>query len=269
MIQEDITYGSYSPLASTIKVEQTGPLQLTVRAGSFTTSGDADTFPMPTGAQLADLERSLDNRRASFMRSANPAAELNEINAIQAKLNQATAVYQKAMELDKTDVGEVVTYTDPAKGDALFGRIRIWRLDDQGKPIKPATYVLGMDQVIDLQPDPTSPVEITVHLGHVADNADIIVDRLILDGRHELEPEPDDWTDIHILVKTFVIPTAATSIDDIPIKAFTVLTGLPKETPPWWGQMTDQQLAQAATPDADLIALPGRSGGVGGGSELV
>lgn len=44
-LHQGLIYAGDSPLASTITVEQTGPMQLTVRAGSFTTTGQARLRP--------------------------------------------------------------------------------------------------------------------------------------------------------------------------------------------------------------------------------
>lgn len=41
MIQQRIQYAGDTPLASTLSIEETGAMQLTVRAGSFTTTGEA------------------------------------------------------------------------------------------------------------------------------------------------------------------------------------------------------------------------------------
>ncbi len=50
-----LIYAGDTPLSSTIVVEQSGPMQLTVRAGDFTTTGQARIVPMDSVSNLQEL----------------------------------------------------------------------------------------------------------------------------------------------------------------------------------------------------------------------
>lgn len=53
MITPTTIHAGATPLASTLTVEQTGPMQITVRAGQFTTTGDARAQVVSTTYVLA------------------------------------------------------------------------------------------------------------------------------------------------------------------------------------------------------------------------
>jgi hypothetical protein len=56
MLEPQTIYAGDTPLASTLVVEQTGPMQLTVRAGEFTTTGDVNAqIPSQTLVYAGDF----------------------------------------------------------------------------------------------------------------------------------------------------------------------------------------------------------------------
>jgi hypothetical protein len=59
-----LIYSGDTPLSSTIVVEQSGPMQLTVRAGSFTTTGQARIVP---AASVPDLQSLIEAGRAEML----------------------------------------------------------------------------------------------------------------------------------------------------------------------------------------------------------
>lgn len=59
-----LIYAGDTPLSSTIVVEQTGPMQLTVRAGYLTTTGQARIVP---AASVPDLEALIEAGRAEML----------------------------------------------------------------------------------------------------------------------------------------------------------------------------------------------------------
>lgn len=72
MIQTKITngliYAGNTPLASTIAIAQTGPMQLTVRAGSFTTTGQSRIVDVPEdAAKLVQLQTLIAQGGAEYL----------------------------------------------------------------------------------------------------------------------------------------------------------------------------------------------------------
>jgi hypothetical protein len=168
-------YAGDTPLACTISLEQTGPLELIVRAGQLTTTGQAHL-----------VEVTQEN-----------AAELAQL------------------------IAEGLAESLPD------GRVRVWRLDEAGQPLKAQTWTLSADQVITLEADPVHTLYTFAALGIWQGQAELLVGQRLDNGLGYADP-PAGWQPLQILIFEFALPPGATELGDIYV--LTVLPGFPPGT---------------------------------------
>ena len=81
-VHRGLIYAGETPLACTIAVEQTGPMVLTIRAGSLTTTGEAVIRPyeparhevMTTGSAVIGSTRSIDSVKVADFSMGSPSS---------------------------------------------------------------------------------------------------------------------------------------------------------------------------------------------------
>jgi len=218
-----LIYAGETSLALTITVEQSGPLRLTVRAGSYTTTGQAQMFDYAPALHDRALHSGL--------------AELVHLRA---------RVCWPVLD----DAGRIVAVEEseyrPEDHDALVDsgragllpartRVRVWASGDE----RARTHVLMQDHVCDF----AVPEAHEMWRGLlVSARANPGTAHVLMQSRHpgsEWPALPERWAEISQIIYEFTLPAAATELPMVPVLA--VRPGFPPGTEPedWREQRGD------------------------------
>lgn len=201
-------------------------MQLTVRAGSYTTPGRAQVLDYRPVLHDAALRSGRAELVQSPARVCWPV--LDEHGRIGAVEDAEYRPEEHDAALDDGRVGIVPART----------RVRVWEHDDQ----RAFTHVLATNQVFDLPVPAEAPEMWRGLLVKTAANAGTERVNVLLQSRfpNGAWPEvPQGWQAVCLLIYEFVLEPGALSLPDIPVLA--VLPGFPPGTEPedWREQRID------------------------------
>jgi hypothetical protein len=219
-------YAGETPLALSIRVERTGPMQLTVRAGSYTSTGRSLVEDYQPELHDRALRTGWGELIALPARVAWPV--LDERGGIVAVEG---ADYDPEAHDALLDEGQIALV--PARA-----RVRLWQSDGE----RARTYVLAGDQVLDV-PD-AGVVEtwrgvlITTALNAGTELVNVLLQSRV-GGADDYPALPAGWALIHPLIGDFTVLPGAAALPELNV--WTVIPGYPAATEPedWHEQRGD------------------------------
>lgn len=262
MIQPVIQYAGFTPKALSITVVQSGPMELTARAGQFTTRGEAHILAAPTDddinrrhGQLQAEQQALQNKIARKASAAAIQGHAIAIQGIAQQVDAMRAVRERVQAMAATGHAEMVDG---------HSRVRVWHRRDDGSFVnKSRTWPLVKDEVLPITSDPRFDVMYRITLGLTGPDGplDVLVGSMLNDGIEVFAQRPAGWIDLHWLAQ-FLVPAGTTDLANVPIRVHTVLPGSPPGTTP------DMFTMQGPTPAPSLPGGSGSGGASGGGSQF-